>query len=76
VSAGKLAFQQGDYERAEVLARESQSLFGKMGDTRGGASALEILGMVTWNKGNLSSAQTLLQEALSLYKQTNNIEEW
>jgi predicted ATPase/DNA-binding CsgD family transcriptional regulator len=74
VSAGKLAFQQGDYQRAETLARESQALFGKMRDTRGVASALEILGMVSWNKGNLSSAHTLLEEALALYKLTNDKE--
>ena len=74
VSAGKLAFQQGDYERAETLARESQALFGKMRDTRGIASALEILGMLSWNKGNLSSAHTLLEEALALYKLTNDKE--
>ncbi len=74
VSAGKLAFQQGDYERAETLARESQALFSEMRDTRGSASALEILGMVSWNKGNLNSAHTLLEEALALYKQTNDKE--
>ncbi len=74
VSAGKLAFQRGDYERAETLAKESQALFNEMRDTRGGASALEILGMVSWNKGNLSSAHTLLEEALALYKQTNDKE--
>ncbi len=74
VSAGKLAFQQGDYERAEALTKESQALFGEMRDARGGASALEILGMVTWNRGNLSTARTLLEEALTLYKQTNDKE--
>jgi len=30
--------------------------------------------MVAWNRGNLSSAQALLQEALALYKQTNDKE--
>src|SRR5205823_2137351 len=72
VSAGKLAFQLGKYERAEALARESQTLFGEMSDDRGSASAIEILGMVTWNRGNLSSASTLLEEALALYKQTGD----
>jgi predicted ATPase/DNA-binding CsgD family transcriptional regulator len=72
VSAGKLAFQQGKYERAEALARESRTLFAEMSDTRGSASAIEILGLVTWNRGNLSSASTLIEEALDLYKQTGD----
>jgi hypothetical protein len=35
VSASKLAFQQGNYERAEALAKESQALFGEMRDAKG-----------------------------------------
>ena len=73
-AAGKLAFQQGDYDQAEKLAGENLGLFREIGDTRGSALALEILGMVAWNRGNLSSAQALLQEALALYKQTNDKE--
>ena len=65
-AAGKLAFQQGDYDQAEKLAGENLGLFREIGDTRGSALALEILGMVAWNRGNLSSAQALLQEALAL----------
>ena len=72
VAAGKLAFQQGDYERAEMRAEESLALFREIGDTRGSAPVLEIRGMLAWNRGNLSSAQALLQEALALYKQTND----
>ena len=74
LSAGKLAFQQGNYERAETLARECKALFDEMRDTRGDASALEILGMVTWNRGDLSNARTLLQEAFTLYKQMGDEE--
>jgi DNA-binding NarL/FixJ family response regulator len=74
VSGGKLAFQQGKYERAEALASESQTLFREMSDIKGSASAGEILGMLTWNKGNLSSARSLLEQALVLYKQTNDKE--
>src|SRR5262249_3602872 len=72
VAAGKLAFQQGDYERAEMRVEESLALFREIGDTKGSAPALEICGMLAWNRGNLSSAQALLQEALTLYKQTND----
>jgi predicted ATPase/class 3 adenylate cyclase/DNA-binding CsgD family transcriptional regulator len=72
VAAGKLAFQQGDYERAEMRVGESLALFREIGDTSGSAPALEIRGMLAWNRGNLSSAQALLQEALALYKQTND----
>ena len=74
LSAGKLAFQQGNYERAETLAKECQALFDEMRDTRGDASALEILGMVTWNRGDLSNALTLLQEAFTLDKQMGDKE--
>jgi predicted ATPase/DNA-binding CsgD family transcriptional regulator len=74
VSAGKLAFQQGKYEQAETLARESQVLFKEMGDTRGDASVQEILGMVTWNRGDQGTARTLLGEALTLYKQVGDKE--
>jgi predicted ATPase/serine/threonine protein kinase/DNA-binding CsgD family transcriptional regulator len=72
VATGKLAFQQGDYERAELLAEESLALFREIGDTRGSTPALEILGVLAWNRGKLSSAQALLQEALALYKQTSD----
>jgi predicted ATPase/DNA-binding CsgD family transcriptional regulator len=71
-ASGKLAFQQGDYARAEMLAEESLALFQGTGDARGSANALEIRGMVAWNRGHLSNAQAFLQEALALYRQTND----
>ena len=74
LSAGKLAFQQGDYPRAEALARESRLLFEEMRDPKGEASTLEILGMVTWNRGDLSNARSLLEEALILYQRVGDEE--
>ncbi len=74
LSAGKLAFQQGNYQRAEALARESRPLFEELKDPRGEASTLEILGMVTWNRGDPSNARSLLEEALILYRQVGDEE--
>ncbi len=71
-AAGKLAFQQGDYDQAEKLAEESLGLFREIGDMKGSALALEIPGLIAWNRGNLSLAHALLGEALALYKQTND----
>jgi predicted ATPase/DNA-binding CsgD family transcriptional regulator len=71
-AAGKLAFQQGDYDQAEKLAEESLGLFREIGDMKGSATALEIPALVAWNKGNPNRAYALLQEALALYKQTND----
>ena len=72
MAAGKLAFQQGDYDRAEVLAKESQELFRAMGDTHGIAITLEIQGTVAWNRGKLATARALLEEVLTLYTEMND----
>ena len=74
LSAGKLAFQVGNYQRAEEMARESQLMFEELRDPQGIASTLEILGMVTWNSGDLSNARSLLEEALILYQQVSDEE--
>ena len=44
VAAGDLAFYQDDFDRAEILGRESLALFRELGDKHGMAAALDLLG--------------------------------
>jgi len=70
--AGLLAFNQGDYERAEILSRESMSLYRDLGDAAGIALTLNTLGIVARNRGDYRKARALLEESLELSRQSNH----
>src|SRR6266567_3579762 len=67
--AGTLALLQDDYDRAEVLLRESLALFREMGDRLGIARSLRTLGSLAWARSSYSEARSLLEEALATYKE-------
>lgn len=67
--AGLLAFEQGDYARATMLAEESLSLGRALGDKRGTANALNILGLCACVKGDYTSAAALGAESLTLCRE-------
>ncbi len=70
--AGLLAFNQGDYGRAETLSRESMSLYRGLGDAAGIALSLNTLGIVARNRGDYKGARALLEESLALSRQANH----
>src|SRR3990172_4024738 len=66
--AAYLAFFQGDYERAAALGEESLALSRKLGDKRGTASCLNILGLEAREQGDYDRATTLLEETLAQFR--------
>ena len=73
VAAG-LAFIQSDYERAEVLAKESLTLCRELGYQPGIAHSLYRLGNVAWVRGNTMAARSLMEEALGVFRAVNDKE--
>ncbi len=71
-AAADVALNQGDFERGEVLCRESLALCQELGDTRGIAFSLLRLGWAVWNRGNSAAARPLLEEALALQRQVDS----
>ena len=71
-AAADVTLEQGDFERGEVLCRESLALCRELGDTRGIAFSLRRLGWAAWNSGNSGAARPLLEEALALQREVNN----
>jgi tetratricopeptide (TPR) repeat protein len=64
--AARLADKQGDYTDAASLAEKCLSLFRELGDKRGVAGALNILGGVAWRQGEHGRARALHEEGLAL----------
>lgn len=73
-SSGWLAYQQKDFDRAEILLSEGLDVYQQLDDKQNIATSLYRLGLVAWAKGNYSPAQALTEEALSLYHQVGNNE--
>jgi len=71
-AAGILARDQGDYEHAINLLRESLALQRELGEKQGIASTLNTLGTVQANLGNYSTALAFHQETLALRRELND----
>jgi predicted ATPase/class 3 adenylate cyclase len=69
LAAARLAFVQSNYNRGEVLARESLALFRELGDRRGIALSLDRLGTAAWRQGNFAAARVLMEEDLALFRE-------
>ncbi len=67
--AGRLAFDQGDYGRAEALCQESLSQYRELGDKLGMALSLNTLGILARNRGDYGRAISLLDESLTLCRE-------
>jgi predicted ATPase/DNA-binding CsgD family transcriptional regulator len=73
-TAAHLAFVQSDYERAEALCEESLALYRELGDQRGIAFSLGILGDIAWVRSDPATARSLLEEALALFREVDDQE--
>jgi non-specific serine/threonine protein kinase len=67
--AGSLAWNQGDYGMARVLAGESLELYRTLGERAGIATALNTLGNVARDEGDYERAQALYEESLALRRE-------
>jgi predicted ATPase/class 3 adenylate cyclase/DNA-binding CsgD family transcriptional regulator len=72
-TAARLALNQGDTDRAEVLCKESLSLWQELGDTTGIALSLQRLAIVAWIRNNAVAARSLTEEALARWKEVGDV---
>ncbi len=64
-----VTLQQGDYARAEELAKLSLALYRELGNTRGIADCLGLLVELAWRRGKMVEATTLSEEQVRLMRQ-------
>jgi predicted ATPase/serine/threonine protein kinase/DNA-binding CsgD family transcriptional regulator len=67
-TAGRLALNQGDMTRGEILCEQSLRFYRELGDSAGIALSLQRLAVVAWVKNNATAAYALTQEALTLWR--------
>src|SRR6266700_195143 len=68
IAAANLAFIQSDYDRTEMLCKQSLALYRELEDQPGIAFSVYLLGFVAWTRGNIAKARSLLAESLALAK--------
>jgi predicted ATPase/DNA-binding XRE family transcriptional regulator len=66
--AAVLAAAQGDYARAETRSEKGLSLYQRIGDVRGEAAMLVILGSTGYYRGDYAAAQARYEESLALFR--------
>ena len=71
-AAAQLACRQGDFEQAEALCGESLALFRVLGDPRGSATCLQLLGYVSMQRSDYMVARSVLEEAETLREETGD----
>ena len=74
IAAGRLSFNQGYTDRAEVLCGESLALYRELGDTHGIALSLYLLAGIARTRGNPAVARSLVEEALELWREVGEKE--
>jgi predicted ATPase/class 3 adenylate cyclase len=72
--AAYLAFFQSDVKRAEELLNESLALARRIGDKRGAAFCLTLLGLEACRISNYKQAQQLAEESLALSRELGSVE--
>jgi len=72
-AAGLLAFEQGDYERAEALCRESLIPLRELGEKVGLVNPLHIMGLIARARRNYTTALALIEESLAFSKMVDDV---
>jgi tetratricopeptide (TPR) repeat protein len=67
-----LVYMVGDHKAASLLAEDSLTLFRALGDQRGLAQALTVMGLALRWQGQSRLAQLHIAEALALYRQLDD----
>jgi DNA-binding CsgD family transcriptional regulator/tetratricopeptide (TPR) repeat protein len=70
--AGKLAREQGDYDRADALLGEARRLFERIDDVLGSALALDDLGIVALYRLDYARAEELHEESVARFRAVGN----
>jgi len=65
---GAAAYDQGEYDRAGLLAEESRRLYDEAGDRAGTAQALNVLGMIAIDRAEYDRATLLYEQSLTLQR--------
>jgi predicted ATPase/class 3 adenylate cyclase len=68
-AAGLLAWWQGDFTQARLIAEEALAIFREIGDKRGVAMSLYGLGVNATTQGDYSTARGLYEESLEVYRE-------
>ncbi len=71
-AAGALAARQGDFAQAEILCGQSLALFRALGDLRGSAISLTMLGHAARQLSNYVAARSQLEEAMALCREVDD----
>jgi len=66
--AGAAAYDQGEYDRAGLLAEQSRKLYDEAGDRAGTAQALNVLGMIAIDQTEYARATLLYEQSLALQR--------
>jgi non-specific serine/threonine protein kinase len=72
LNAGRLAFGQGDLDRAAGILEESADLYRRLGDERGTAFALAELGQLLRARGEHDRATAVSEEMLALGRRSGD----
>ncbi|HEY1262262.1 MAG TPA: tetratricopeptide repeat protein [Terriglobales bacterium] len=68
-AAGVLAVDQGDYDAADALFRESLAIAAKLGDKHGEAVSLNAVAVNARDRGDLCAAVSLFENSLALWRE-------
>src|SRR5260370_13469565 len=71
--AGWMAWAEGDYQAASLLAEESLSILRERGDKRESGNAEWLLGLVRMGQRNSAAARPLLEESRTLFKDLGDV---
>jgi len=71
-TAARLALDQGDIDRGEVLCEQSLALYRELRDTTGIGLSLHRLAILAWMRNNPVVARSLTEEALVLWRQVGD----
>ncbi len=72
VGGAGLAYRQGDFAHAVLLAEEGHTLYGELGDLRGRANALTVLAVIAYDRGDLQRARQMQDDILTIRRALND----
>jgi predicted ATPase len=72
-AAGVLAGEQGDYNSADALVRESLHITRQLGDNQGVAVSLNALAVFARDRGDVAAAHSFFEESLVLWRELGDL---